>query len=1031
MWFSIKNVLILGCILCCPMLLAGQWAKVNTANGSMTEACQDGHELYVAGDAISKSASYGLAWEKLLVLHNELMTDVSAVGDTILASSNERLFISYDDGQNWDTLSLPNQWPPTPCCIVDVLFFNNRLYLTNGQSIYNRAVTDPIWQEWTTQNWVTNFKSANGKVWVRSQYDGILKTSDNGNTWNVVFPNFNEYYTVSGDTLIVGSNDSLFVSLDEGNSWDTISFQFNINSPTDISLVQGRLFAIRQDWIYVSDNLGASWSLFYEENTYNSLLSVYRVGGIYVLSSNRGAFRSFDDGVSWYYSNGGLGRSIYTRLVGFENYVAANQDNGGVSFTKTEGKLWSSAFNFTQVKANSVIRVGSDLYGLFEGVGLRKATNGDERFWQYVNADFFLTYGDQLLSVDGDMLVLFDGFIKRSADNGLTWTHPGELPWDGFYAATFHNYIYTYDNISGVNRSNDWGVTWENFISSLTLPPTKKYVMQQHGDYLYILDHDNGLFTVDTLDNVSQIAQNLELIAGFSWVDVDNMVIADAGILIEADNKLYYSPDFGMTWGSFMEGLDSALLIISTTANNEGFYLSDFKGNLYRRSFSTASLFFGSGKVNEDININGTSDAGESGLPGFILHTTQSDTYTTSGIDGNYYLFVENVPDTIALISNYPWMDFQPSSHIFDNSKDSLDFQVNYAPNIHDTQVSLTSLAPFRPGFESCLVLTYLNYGTEIENGSVHLHINTPFDSIQFYPPPLSFIGDTATWSFDSLARFESRNINICLGLPASVPIGDSIYFYGEIRPLLNDLDTINNAYLLIEEVVGSFDPNDKQVTPSVFTTQNVANQMPLTYTIRFQNTGNFPASFITVTDTLSQNLDPATFRVLASSHPMTWTMEGAGVVSFRFDNINLPDSTSNEPASHGFVKYSIQAKPELVLNDVIENTAYIYFDFNAPEVTNTVMTVVENALTYKTVIKPGELKIAPNPTTGIIGLQLPPDFSGSGTIWLHTALGQTALQKETNGNAEWLDISALPKGIYCLRWEVNGRIFTGKVVLQ
>jgi len=58
----------------------------------------------------------------------------------------------------------------------------------------------------------------------------------------------------------------------------------------------------------------------------------------------------------------------------------------------------------------------------------------------------------------------------------------------------------------------------------------------------------------------------------------------------------------------------------------------------------------------------------------------------------------------------------------------------------------------------------------------------------------------------------------------------------------------------------------------------------------------------------------------------------------FHFENILLPDSTVNEPASHGFVQFRINQLTDNPIGTVIENTADIYFDLNKAIVTNTVM---------------------------------------------------------------------------------------------
>ena len=78
-------------------------------------------------------------------------------------------------------------------------------------------------------------------------------------------------------------------------------------------------------------------------------------------------------------------------------------------------------------------------------------------------------------------------------------------------------------------------------------------------------------------------------------------------------------------------------------------------------------------------------------------------------------------------------------------------------------------------------------------------------------------------------------------------------------------------------------------------------------------------------------------FTFLSSSHDLITQLLPGDILRFNYPQINLPDSTSDEPNSHGYVQYKIKRKPGLPLNAVISNRAYIYFDFNTPVVTNTV----------------------------------------------------------------------------------------------
>ncbi|MBD0256158.1 MAG: DUF11 domain-containing protein [Cytophagales bacterium] len=140
--------------------------------------------------------------------------------------------------------------------------------------------------------------------------------------------------------------------------------------------------------------------------------------------------------------------------------------------------------------------------------------------------------------------------------------------------------------------------------------------------------------------------------------------------------------------------------------------------------------------------------------------------------------------------------------------------------------------------------------------------------------------------------------------------------------------------------VTDSFDPNDKLVLPAGITSQHLtAFGQELKYTVRFQNTGNDYAYRVVVTDTLSEKLDVGTLRVAGASHPYNFTVSGKGrlVLSWTFDNINLPDSTRDQAGSNGFVKFTVRPLDKLPAGTRIENFADIFFDYNPPVRTNTV----------------------------------------------------------------------------------------------
>lgn len=142
-----------------------------------------------------------------------------------------------------------------------------------------------------------------------------------------------------------------------------------------------------------------------------------------------------------------------------------------------------------------------------------------------------------------------------------------------------------------------------------------------------------------------------------------------------------------------------------------------------------------------------------------------------------------------------------------------------------------------------------------------------------------------------------------------------------------------------------------------------------LEYTIRFQNTGNDTAFTVVLRDTLDANLDWNTFAPFSSSHPYEFVLDQrTGVLIFTFRDINLPDSTTNEVASHGFVSYTISSRAGLAENTLVSNRAGIYFDSNPPIITNTTgNTLVSQipGLNAAESIRPAEgleAKVYPNP---------------------------------------------------------------------
>jgi hypothetical protein len=140
--------------------------------------------------------------------------------------------------------------------------------------------------------------------------------------------------------------------------------------------------------------------------------------------------------------------------------------------------------------------------------------------------------------------------------------------------------------------------------------------------------------------------------------------------------------------------------------------------------------------------------------------------------------------------------------------------------------------------------------------------------------------------------------------------------------------------------------------------------------------------------------------------------ISGTGLVNFLFDNILLPDSNANEPASHGFVTYKVNLKPSLTVGTVINNYASIYFDYNAPVITNTTITTLSTTALGVNELSGSETKIYPNPTKGVFTIENS-DLNIQ-KIKIINVLGQTIMEERHNGNEKYIiDLSSQTKGVY------------------
>ncbi len=442
------------------------------------------------------------------------------------------------------------------------------------------------------------------------------------------------------------------------------------------------------------------------------------------------------------------------------------------------------------------------------------------------------------------------------------------------------------------------------------------------------------------------------------------------------------------------------------------------------------------GNVYEDANGNGLRDVGELGMPNVLLHESLQNYYAVTDANGDYSMLFTDSNFTYsinAILPTYWNLTSTPVSYSItpiSQSTINADFGMLATPNVHDVSIACNYTNLPWPNANVNFLATFHNNGTVVESGdSIFFTKDAHYSFVSSVPAPTSVNGNEIVWVYSNLLVNEFRNITVQLHADTIITIGDTLHSNWHINPLASDVAPANNDVEITQACLSSFDPNSKSVSPD----GNIVNTQELQYTIHFQNTGTFLAQNVFLYDTLNSNLDVSTFKLIANSHPVTYTINGAGNLRFQFANINLPDSNSNEPASHGAVTYSIMPKVGLAPASVIHNTASIVFDFNAAVVTNTTENIIISNMPdglNEIVNADNPISVYPNPATQSITISAQENLSNA-VVSIYDLSGKLVLQKDIHSKHKQtnLDISSLENGIYMIQVNNNNHVSRFKMM--
>jgi hypothetical protein len=454
------------------------------------------------------------------------------------------------------------------------------------------------------------------------------------------------------------------------------------------------------------------------------------------------------------------------------------------------------------------------------------------------------------------------------------------------------------------------------------------------------------------------------------------------------------------------------------------------------------------GTVFVDTNGNCVKDITEKGIANIGIQNSVGG-YSYTNTFGEYSIIVPSGSSVLTQIINpvYPPMSCQTftiavNAVAGNNCTINNNFADSIIPKV-DMKTYLIQQTAARPGFSHIQSLLSINVGTLTENLVASSYANDgQIGAANF----INNLYSGTNNKYSNISPFvilpNTSNIEtIVYTLPTNIPLGtlldfkDSVCHDSPITNWVNDNTPWDNIEQKTFTVVGSWDPNFKEVSPKgVGPDGNIyPKDSILTYNVHFQNEGTYYAQNVFVLDTLDADLDWSTFRPIYSSHKSDITISKNGELKYNFKNILLPTKASQPILSNGNFIYTIKPKKGLAAGTQIKNKAAIYFDFNEPVITNTTL----NTIAFPTGLpkignKFGDLRLYPNPANAILHIEIENATDASAIISIFDMMGRTidVQTRFTNGKMS-INTAAYPAGNYIVKVVCNNKLYHAKFSKQ
>jgi uncharacterized repeat protein (TIGR01451 family) len=869
----------------------------------------------------------------------------------------------------------------------------NQLYHNDGDGTFTKVTSgNPI---------VTDIASSTSAVWGDYDNDGDLDLYVSN---NIGFKNFLYRNEGNGNfTSILNDPIVNYIGYSHGAAWA------DYDNDGYLDMFVSDFFSTQFNKLYHNNGDGTFTKVASSPIVTDASFSVSAAWGDYDNDGDQDLFVSnTNDENNFLYRNDGSGQ--FTKIT-----TGDLVNDGG----KSVGASWGDYDNDLDLDL-FVSNAGNQNNFLYQN-------NGNGTFTKITNSIVTTNVGNSHGSAwgdydsDGDI----DLLVSNDANgNNFLYANNG----DGTFAAV--------SNVITQDGGNSFGAAWADIDNDLDLD---LYVANHNDEnnFLYLNEYGKctakACFTfVGTNTNASAFGSRVKVLATIGGVQKWQMreLASLTGGGVGGQNEL-----------KMLIGLADAAQIDSMIIEWGSGVIQKF-GAMATDTCWTITEQDGSkvcGIVYQDVNGNCQQDSNEDGIPNIQITVQPGNRQVSTDENGGYALNLAPGTYVITQHENAAWKQSCGNTSTtmnvlgIGNEYCGNDFADTAACQSPDLYVALATTA-LRVGFENLYAITFGNNGTEAAiNTILKVNFGQYVIPISSSLPWDSQVGTVFTWNIGGLEIGQQFTIYVEDSVSTTAIIGNNIIVIATVIDNSNvnsDCNATDNTATDTNEAVGAIDPNDIQVSPEGY----ISVDQELTYKIRFQNVGNDLVNRVVLRDELPEGLDLTTLIRGVASHPYQFSIEGERTLVWTFDNINLPDSTSNELESHGFATFKIKPQLAVAYGTELPNKAEIYFDNSAVVITNTVINTIGEPLD----VKPGDMLIFPNPMRDYVNIRIIPrqvDLNEEEieSIEIFTSLGVKVISLNgLIGTQVRVAVGKLASGYYIVKVKSNkGVLYTGRILVR